>query len=1058
MALPTDTIITIGELVIHNFSHLEIIQKIHDHHTFTLEIPQELLETNFESTMPAAENLMGQRISIEIKPIANFDDPMIFANPSDYIMQFSGIIEETVLKKDTNDNMEETILIKGHSLSKLLDNGAESNSFIKNTLSDIVNKIKSQYNIDMHVRPYYENILAYTVQYNESDFDFLNRMSMRYGQWLYDTGQTIVFGTPGGFGNTVTLIYGVNMQDFRYKMKIMPTLFKTIENDNRTGEYSVDHTTQYRKEADGFHQKFLNKSDQVFNKETLIQLNQNPVGGSGVSASKEYTRNKMREVAGKLMEVKATSEVPGITLGNNVKISGVDRQHETYYRVTEIIHTCDDSGSYKNHFTAVNLNNAVFSPNTNPDLIPMCSSQSAIVTANHDADGLSAVQVQMPWQKLKGVTTPYIPLLQYYGGNARGSHILPEIGDTVLVYFQGGNAEMPIVTGTLPNLKEKSGYATPDNDIKALHTKSNNRLVMNDKVGSILLEDSSKSFMDMSGNRKIEVNTDEFTFNVKRLIINATESTQIITNDYLLNALSRIYIFSRTMKQNIQGFMNLYSGKALINSNDTIDIEAKTTKLHGTEQALIHSDKEAVLNSKGTAMMHGDQGNNATNTAIAVEISPTAAIALAVVYFRPTEEWHGEYGFDWLREKDNLPKTEIDYESIIKGGYKDGKSNLDEIEAFIQLKNEYDKIPIARKQPSSEENTEYFVPYLTLFSREFVDSMPKETLVKPKYEADLKILLNIGEHLEKLEFEYDEALFEISIKTFDQKMKTKGLEKLEKTIKVTCIKDLDSDKEINVYAYPKGITDKSTIDAIDERKLAGRIKVLKNDSTVRREEKFVLVEVSTTINNKNKEEDLSFTPEEKYKLYEGLHQALILPVIEETTLDLSTHPDFQINGKHVDEYGQLAYLDKNNYDFLNPYLHRDVCSIFLESKDSSDIQNKIKYFECFTIFKFAIEANDPRVAGAVQDIGVKNVIIFKSPFGYKNTTLIHEASHGLGLCHTHGNSSKALSHPHSKYIYPMGTSNSKNGTNNIMSYSDAAFTTWQWQWQLVNPNINFKKK
>lgn len=1050
MALPTDTIIRIGELVVHNFSHLEIIQKIHDHHTFTLEIAQDLLETKFKSAMPAAENLMGQRISIEIKPIQNFDDPMILANPKDYIMQFSGIIQEAVLKIDSNDNIEKTVLINGHSLSKLLDDGAESNSFTEKTLADIVNKIKSDYHVDMHVRPHYKDVLAYAVQYNESGFDFINRMAMRYGQWLYDTGQTIVFGTPGGFGTIVTLAYGVNLQDFSYKIRVVPTLFKTIENDNRTGEYIIDNTAKYRKEADGFHQNFIDKSNQVFNKETVIQLNQNAVGGSGKNASQEYTRNKMRAVAGKLIEVNATSDVPGITLGSEVKIMGVDRQHETHYRVTEIIHTCDDSGGYKNHFTAINFNGAVFSPKTNPDLVPYCQSQSAIVIDNYDPDGLSAVRVQMPWQALRGETTPYIPLLQQYGGNGKGSHIMPEIGEIVLVEFQGGNAEMPMVTGTLPNIKEKSGYSTPNNDIKVLHSRSNNVLLMNDATGSMLLRDSSKSFIEFDGKRKVELNADVFVVNVKRIIFNASESTEINTNDYMLKALSRIYIFSRVMKQHIKGLMSLYSGKALINSNDTIDIEAKVAKLHGSEYALMHSDKEALINSKGTATLQGGEGNNYSNDAVKVDAAATEVVALAVVYFRPTGNWKGEYGFDWLREKDNGLAIEPDYESIIEGGYKDGKSDLDKIQAYAQLTTEYEQITITRKTPNSTASALYYVPYLTLFSQEFVKAMPADTLVKPQYKADLKVVLDINEDLEKLKFEYDDTLFTVDATKLTQNKKTQGLTDPEISITITCLKDLDSNKYIDVYAYPKGT---EANHEIENRKLAGRIKVLKNDSTVRKEEKFVLATVKTILNEKK--EKISFNPEEMKNLYNSLHQAFIIPRIEETIMDLSTHVDFQINGKHIDQSGHLAYKSKTNYNHLNPSLHPDVQKIFFEHTDSLGTKNEICYDGYFTIFKFGIGANQPDALGAAQGLGVQNVLIFNSSFGYSDATLSHEVLHGLGLCHTHRDSDP-LYHINCQYIYPKGALSSTNATDNIMSYSRLAFTSWRWQWKIINTNIKIK--
>jgi type VI secretion system secreted protein VgrG len=505
MALQTHTTIKIGEKLIRNFSGLKVVQKIHDHHTFTLQIRQDTLVDEFKSVMPVSQQLMGEKISIEIKPIPDLDDLMIITNPKDYIMQFYGIITKVNLQKSISNSMEETILIKGYSTSIILDNGPDSNSFTMMPLSDIVNKIKSGYEIDMNVTPYYKDNLAYTVQYNESDFNFLNRLAMRHGQWFYDTGRAMVFGSPGSSGTDPNLVYGINMRDFSYKIKLAPTLFKTIENDNRKGEYFLDDTAKYKKEADGFHQNFINKSDSLFNRETVIQLNQNAVGGNGKTATEEYAKNKMRAIASKLMQIKASSEVPGVTLGNTVRITGVDIQLESTYRVTKITHTCDDGGGYENHFTAVNFNGAVFSPKTNPDLVPRCESQSAIVISNDDLDGLGGVTVQMPWQQAKGETTPFIPMLQQHGGDGKGIYWIPEVGEKVFVDFQGGNAEMPIVTGAISSTKEKSGYATPNNDMKVMRTRSGIMIVYNDAERSLLIEDPSgnKYFMDGNGSIKL---------------------------------------------------------------------------------------------------------------------------------------------------------------------------------------------------------------------------------------------------------------------------------------------------------------------------------------------------------------------------------------------------------------------------------------------------------------------------------------------------------------------------------------------------------------------------
>lgn len=489
MALQTITNIKIGDIRIANFNKLEVFQTIHDHHTFSFEVRQDLLVEEFKSVMPFSQKLYGEKISIEIKPIEGLEDLIIGADSKDYIMQFYGIVTEVKLQKSRIKDVEETIVIKGKSTTILLENGPECNSFTNMSLNDIVKKVKSDCDIDIDVRPFYLDNLPYTVQYNENNFAFLNRLAKRNGHWFYYNGRTAIFGSPGGVGATPKLMYGINMQDFDYTLKLIPALFKVIENDNNDGQYKTDETLKYRKEADGFHQNFLNRSNEVFNKETIIQLNQTPVGGSGRRSSEEYAKNKMRSVLSGLVEIKASSEVPGITIGNEVRVTGVDMQLESSYRVTQITHICDDGGGYENRFTAVNFNGSVFSPETDPDLVPYCKSQTAIVTANADPDGLSGIQVQMPWQAAKGETTPYIPLIQKYGGDARGSHIIPEIGDTVFVDFQGNNAELPIVLGTMTSRKEKSGYSTPNNDIKAImHSRSGNRIINDDATGDITIE------------------------------------------------------------------------------------------------------------------------------------------------------------------------------------------------------------------------------------------------------------------------------------------------------------------------------------------------------------------------------------------------------------------------------------------------------------------------------------------------------------------------------------------------------------------------------------------
>ncbi|KAF2507620.1 type IV secretion protein Rhs [Flavobacterium zhairuonense] len=610
MALQTNTIIKIGETIIKNFSHLQINQEIHDHHTFSIEVRNDLLVSEFESVMPVSQKLTGEKISIEIKALPDLGDLMVLTNPKDYIMQFYGIVTKVTMRKSRFMDMEETILIQGYSESIILDSGPESHSFTKMKMADIVNKVKSGYDIDMEVNPFYSNILAYTVQYNESDFDFLNRLAMRYGQWFFYNGRKMVFGGPGG-GVQPKLTYGINMHDFSYDIKLAPALFKVIENDNQKGEYSINNTLEHRTEVSGFHQNFINKSNQVFSKETVIQLNQNAVGGYGSSASEEYAKNKMRAAISDMMQVEASSEVPGVNIGSNVIINGVDQQLEGNYRITKITHICDDGGGYENHFTAVNFSGAAFSPKTNPDLIPRCESQSAIIISNNDPDGLGGLKVQMSWQEAKGETTPFIPMVQPHGGGGKGFYFIPEVGEKVFVDFQSGNAEMPVVVGTMSSNKAKSGYHSPNNDIKGIRTRSGIETLSNDAKGSWKQSTPDGNYIELDGSGNITNNAVvNMTQNVgEKMTINVGGNEQSPTQcilemdnkgQVLMTTEKNVAIYA---KENIR----LQVGKSSITiTKGGIELKSDSIALRSIQTA-IYGEGSAKAIFNGTTQIDGDQ-------------------------------------------------------------------------------------------------------------------------------------------------------------------------------------------------------------------------------------------------------------------------------------------------------------------------------------------------------------------------------------------------------------------------------------------------------------------
>lgn len=427
-----------------------------------------------------------------------------------------------------------------------------------------------------------------------------------------------------------------------------------------------------------------------------------------------------------------------------------------------------------------------------------------------------------------------------------------------------------------------------------------------------------------------------------------------------------------------------------------------------------------------------------------------------MVQLRPPDTWNGEYGFDWLRigGAGEMAGEEV-YKDIIIGGVKatgivGGKTAVTQeythtivppetvsTEDYLALKKEYKTIDTEIKS-APQDLKEYFVPYLNLF--------PKGTAgtPTPPFEAELKVIITIAiDDVDKIEMEYateDKKYFELK---YDFKDKAKTTKKASAdTVKITCLKEFSSDQEIDIKAYPKGWKAKS------DATLAGRIIVCRNDASMRKELKFVLVKVKTKITTI--ENSGSFTASDKDNLTNSLFQALIIATMEDgPDLDLTADAKFKIvtNAGGTKTYGNFIYkktsaADTNNdggiyEDAPGSAMFKYLQTLFL-NKPGNEKYKTGKYFTVFSINELTY---DPGTIGQIESVGVHNLVLFP---GRKVTTCAHEGLHGLGLQHTHKDG--ALE-PERKYIFI------KRKTDNVISYADTRKSTWRWQWDILRANV-----
>lgn len=524
MALASKVRIEIDGKELKNFLYLTIRQMILEHHEFEVVCRLDTLETADSFVLDDSKKLIGLTITIAI-------DPQV---PDGAGMQnglfFKGII--TSLKANKSGIAQSNqIVLSGHSPDIMMNDKPGCHSFENKSLKQIIDEVMRPYPTDIlksRINPVNKNQLPYTVQYNENHFDFLKRLASRHGEWLYYDGKELVFGALAGIKSDLSL--GVNLMDFDISVNTNPLDFKYFSYDyasnekltkasvkmegtnqlNDLGKYVLDKSSHLYKEQGLKYFPYLNATGNMMNKEleTVVNLEE---GASALS----------------MMVMQGSSQNFQLRLGDtiNIKAPKRDKSGEVNYGeyiITSLYHTCDHLMNYQNSFQGI-PSTAKIPPYTDPAAISKAETQSGLITDNNDPDKLGRVRVNMFWQA-SGSSTPWIRMVNPYAGNERGFFFIPEIGDEVLVGFEGGDAEKPFVMGSYFHGKNKpSGkWNHQKNKYKVITTESKMQLMFDDDKKIITIEtpggnkvtidDDKKSILlQDQHNNKVELNSSGIT-------------------------------------------------------------------------------------------------------------------------------------------------------------------------------------------------------------------------------------------------------------------------------------------------------------------------------------------------------------------------------------------------------------------------------------------------------------------------------------------------------------------------------------------------------------------
>ena len=641
---------------------------------------------------------------------------------------------------------------------------------------------------------------------------------------------------------------------------------------------------------------------------------------------------------------------------------------------------------------------------------------------------------------MDGMQTGWVCVMTPDGGSSsdvksnRGFVFIPEVGDQVLLGFRHGDPARPYVMGSLFNGTTGNGGGS-NNSIKSLKTRSGISVILNDDNRSLEIKDAGGSSIHLDGNGNILLNApkniqlhagNDMSLMVGHdLQVNVGNSqTTNIGNMMLTNVMQKILVNTPFMQQLVADFFHTQAGKALLNSQNQIKIEAPETNVVGEQELFIHSANKTVVNSQGTMEMRGEQGMHELNTAKEYETVKEEIGTKVCVQFRTSESYSGEFGFDWVRFADTKRTGDIEenrYDKIIGTCEEEGKNFKQETSRYKQFLFEYKHqyiIPWKKKEAESAMSavTSEATRDAATKKPDYLYVVPVMTLLKDQC-ADLTLNIDVHKKAQRLEYEYDKDFF--TLNQSSAPILDIGHYPSADDLSITCNKEFSEDKEICLYAY----------DEQGNKSLAGKLIVKANDDKHRYALDVVMVNVKTCI----KDDNLSSPPSNPFRkitLQKYFSQCYIDTNIEECELDLTT-PDRK---EAFLAYTEGGYLKGKE-------LPAEVFEYLTKTFNEDNITSKYK--EYHKIFFLNEKNEDESLYGQARKICSKEVVVLAP--GLHDTTCAHELFHALGLYHSFSSSN----------LHTF----EKNKTDNIMDYSDISdkpipvVATWQFQWNILQENL-----
>ncbi len=511
----------------------------------------------------------------------------------------------------------------------------------------------------------------YCVQYRETALNYVSRLMEEEGIYYFfehsDGGHTMVLAdSPSAHDNVATLAFNKSPNQ-----KDTDTVLEWhVEQEAQTGKYTLN---DYDFEMPS--KTLLNTAESPLPHAMADkELRDYPGGYTAKDDPTHYTKTRLEEMQARYTTASGTTNFRGLSAGSIFTLTDhpVDSMNADWLVTSVTLDAAADDyttgaaeeGHFQCSFRAIPARVTYRPPRITPE--PLISSvQTALVVGPAGdeiyTDKYGRIKVQFFWDRLgkkDAKSSCWIRVAQLWAGKQWGMIVIPRIGMEVVVQFEDGDPDCPLVTGCVYNAEEMPPYGLPANmtqtGLKSRSSKGGspanfNEIRMEDKKGSEQL------YIHAEKNEDIVVENDK-TENVghDETISIGHDRTETVGHDETITVKhdrTETVMNNETLTVNVNRTRNVGSNEAItvakmrthtVGINEAITVgaaqeitvgAAQTVTVGAAQTITVGADQSTTVGANQNNTIGSDQSDNvsgARTTSVGKDDALTVAKKLSI--------------------------------------------------------------------------------------------------------------------------------------------------------------------------------------------------------------------------------------------------------------------------------------------------------------------------------------------------------------------------------------------------------------------------------------------